>query len=81
MQNGSRELHHAPFGGSFVISELGLAMINICAEFEVPIFIHYGNTKDNAQCIQLYQVTPMERAVFPHAHVVHRAYKGFRQQK
>jgi len=37
----------------FVISTLGLVMINICAKFEVSIFTHYSNMKDNANCIKL----------------------------
>lgn len=52
-KNESRESYHAPFGGSFVISMLRLAMINVCVKTVVPIFNCYGNTKDNAKYTKL----------------------------
>jgi len=31
---------------SFIISTLGIVMINVYVKFEIPIYIHYGNIKE-----------------------------------
>ena len=47
-ENWSRE----PYTTPFVISTLGLSVLNLCAKFAVPVFTRYGNTKGIVKCIK-----------------------------
>jgi len=42
-----------PFQGWFVLSGLGLAMINLCTKFEISTFTHYKNMKGDEKCKNL----------------------------
>ena len=39
-----------PFQGQFVICRLELGMTNMHTKFEVSMFTHYKDVKDNAKC-------------------------------
>jgi len=53
------------FHGQFVICRLGLAMINLHVKFEVSIFTHYEDIKNNTKCINWGGLVVMGRPMSP----------------